>query len=286
MLRTRWQVFLKGSRIGLSCLQTCPYRFGYCCDAVSKRTGGSASPTSLLQSSSSRKHRVSRPSLLMSRPSFRRRETRSGNRSMQPCPRHGARARSTGRRVALISMSASVIVGSMAVAATWLLTRPAIPRIVRFTIAPAGTAALTIDALDRALAITPDGTRVIYVGNNGTQLFVRPLDQLEPRAIATGSGLRGVFVSPDGQWVGFVDERLDPQESRDHRRAGRDGCADGRWIAWGRLGAGRHDHFRDSLTGNRPAARVGCRRRAHSAHEARSRARGRRSRLARVPTWR
>ena len=58
MLRTRWQVFLKGSRIGLSCLQTCPYRFGYCCDAVSKRTGGSALPTSLLLSSSSRKHRV------------------------------------------------------------------------------------------------------------------------------------------------------------------------------------------------------------------------------------
>ncbi len=87
----------------------------------------------------------------------------------------------------------------------WLATRPAPPRVVRFTIAPAGTAALTISADDRALAITPDGTRVIYVGNNGTQLFVRPLDQLEPRAIATGSGLRGVSVSPDGQWVGFAD---------------------------------------------------------------------------------
>ena len=114
-------------------------------------------------------------------------------------------ARSTRRRVALISMSAWVIVGSMAVAATWLLTRPAIPRIERFTIAPAGTAALTINDLDRPFAITPDGTRVFYIGNNGTQLFARPLDQLEPRAIATGTGLRGVFVSPNGQWVGFVD---------------------------------------------------------------------------------
>ena len=37
-------------------------------------------------------------------------------------------ARSTRRRVALISMSAWVIVGSMAVAATWFLMRPAVPR--------------------------------------------------------------------------------------------------------------------------------------------------------------
>jgi serine/threonine-protein kinase len=54
------------------------------------------------------------------------------------------------------------------------------------------------------LTISPDGSRVIYVGNNGTQLFVRPLDVLEPVAIFTGTP-RGPFVSPDGQWVGFID---------------------------------------------------------------------------------
>ena len=52
-----------------------------------------------------------------------------------------------------------------------------------------------------------------------------------------------------------------PQESRDHWRAASDDCADRRGIARRHLGAGRHDHLRDSLTGNRPAARVGCRRR-------------------------
>src|SRR6185295_9849572 len=51
----------------------------------------------------------------------------------------------------------------------------------------------------------PDGTHVVYVGNSGTQLFVRALDALEPVAIATGGSLRGPFVSPDGQWVGFID---------------------------------------------------------------------------------
>ena len=45
---------------------------------------------------------------------------------------------------------------------------------------------------------------VVYVGNNGRQLFVRPLDQLDPTAIITGAApLNWVFVSPDGQWVGF-----------------------------------------------------------------------------------
>ena len=57
---------------------------------------------------------------------------------------------------------------------------------------------------DRDLAITPDGSRLIYVGNRGTQLFVRALDALEPVSVFTGSP-RGPFVSPDGQWIGFVD---------------------------------------------------------------------------------
>jgi Tol biopolymer transport system component len=58
--------------------------------------------------------------------------------------------------------------------------------------------------MSRDLVITPDGSRVVYVGNNGTQLFARALDALEPVAIATGA-VREPFVSPDGQWVGFVE---------------------------------------------------------------------------------
>jgi serine/threonine-protein kinase len=44
----------------------------------------------------------------------------------------------------------------------------------------------------------------VYVGNSGKQLFVRPLDQLEATAIVTGTApLNFVFVTPDGQSVGF-----------------------------------------------------------------------------------
>ena len=52
----------------------------------------------------------------------------------------------------------------------------------------------------------------------GTQLFVRALDTLESVPVFTGRP-RGPFVSPDGQWIGFMDARR-VEESADDRRAG------------------------------------------------------------------
>ena len=54
------------------------------------------------------------------------------------------------------------------------------------------------------MAITPDGSRVVYVGNSGTQLLVRAMDSLDAVAVFTGLP-RGPFVSPDGQWTAFAD---------------------------------------------------------------------------------
>ena len=106
-------------------------------------------------------------------------------------------------RLALAGVAAVVIGAAVAVTGSWL-ARPVAPRVTRTNIAAIGPAALTINGMDRDLAISPDGSRVVYVGNNGTQLFVRALDALEPVAIATGQ-IREPFVSPDGQWVGFVE---------------------------------------------------------------------------------
>ena len=80
---------------------------------------------------------------------------------------------------------------------------PTPPRVMRATITTSGPAALTLTGINHDLALSPDGTHVVYVGNNGTQIFVRALDALEPVAIASGSAVRGPFVSPDGEWVGF-----------------------------------------------------------------------------------
>jgi serine/threonine-protein kinase len=81
-------------------------------------------------------------------------------------------------------------------------TQTAPSRTWRTTIASSGTAQVVNFS---GLAITADGTQIVYVGNKGTQLFVRAFDQLEPRAIATGNPAAGVFLSPDGQWVGFSE---------------------------------------------------------------------------------
>ncbi|MDA2924374.1 hypothetical protein MYX65_06910 [Acidobacteria bacterium AH-259-L09] len=56
------------------------------------------------------------------------------------------------------------------------------------------------------LAISADGRRIVYVaGSKGrTQLFVRPLDEVDARPIPGTEGAASFpFFSPDGEWVGF-----------------------------------------------------------------------------------
>jgi serine/threonine-protein kinase len=115
------------------------------------------------------------------------------------------RRQSAWRREALTV--AALVLAGIAGTAVWFATGQAAPvpsRVSRLTIGPSGTAALTISGVERDLAISPDGSRVVYIGNRGTQLFVRSLDGLVPVAVFTGVP-RGPFISPDGQWIGFVD---------------------------------------------------------------------------------
>jgi serine/threonine-protein kinase len=86
-----------------------------------------------------------------------------------------------------------------------LLTRSAAPAVTRTMIATSPTASATISGYTTDVAVSPDGARVVYVGNGSTQIFVRALDRLEPVALATGHNVRNPFVSPDGRWVGFFD---------------------------------------------------------------------------------
>jgi serine/threonine-protein kinase len=79
------------------------------------------------------------------------------------------------------------------------------PQVSRFAITPPSAAALSINGASHDVAITPDGSRLVYVGANGTTLFVRPLDRLETTPLVRGDSLRDPFVSPDGLWVGFFD---------------------------------------------------------------------------------
>jgi Tol biopolymer transport system component len=112
------------------------------------------------------------------------------------------------RRLAFTAAPAAILAALIAFAATWFVMRPAPGRVTRLTItAPSPAAALVVNGNDRDIAISPDGTHVAYVGGsaNQPQLFVRALDQLEPTPLAAGSTARGLFFSPDGQWIGFAD---------------------------------------------------------------------------------
>ena len=54
--------------------------------------------------------------------------------------------------------------------------------------------------------ISPDGTRLVYVG--GTEpgprrLYLRPIDRLVATPMSGTEGADDPFFSPDGEWVGF-----------------------------------------------------------------------------------
>jgi len=109
------------------------------------------------------------------------------------------------RRIAILS--AAWLVGvAMAGGAVWFAVHStAAPRVSRLLITPPSAAALSIGALGPNVAITPDGTRVVYSGPNNKALFVRALDQMDATSLTGLGDPYGPFVSWDGKWIGFFD---------------------------------------------------------------------------------
>ena len=96
---------------------------------------------------------------------------------------------------------------ALAGATAWYLREPRSSSPSQFLVVPPPGASLTAIAADRELVLSRDGRRIVYVGNNGTQLFVRNMAALEPRPLPDLGTPRGPFLSPDGEWVGFFDGR-------------------------------------------------------------------------------
>jgi serine/threonine protein kinase/Tol biopolymer transport system component len=85
------------------------------------------------------------------------------------------------------------------------LQREAPPPVVRTTI----PADLFLAGTDRSFALTPDGSRLAYIGGDSTQILVRAMDGLDAGPILTTTAyLRGLFPSPDGRWLGFVENNF------------------------------------------------------------------------------
>jgi Tol biopolymer transport system component len=102
-----------------------------------------------------------------------------------------------------------VFVGLAAGYAGWRL-KPTGPRpVTRLAVTLGDRDALTAGP-SAPLALSPDGTRLVYTAND--RLFLRALDQLDAAPIAgvEAQGLasaRTPFFSPDGRWVGFWETK-------------------------------------------------------------------------------
>ena len=59
-----------------------------------------------------------------------------------------------------------------------------------------------------ALALSPDGTKLVYVGGSadGKRLYQRAADSFEIEPISGTEGAIFAFFSPDGSWVGFLTD--------------------------------------------------------------------------------
>ena len=98
-----------------------------------------------------------------------------------------------------------LVIGGLAV---WRLT-PADPRLIVRMPIPLGVEERLSNTGRHAVAISPDGSHIVYSANDG--LSLRPVDQLQATALAGTSdgdgvgipGARNPFFSPDGLWIGF-----------------------------------------------------------------------------------
>ncbi len=91
-----------------------------------------------------------------------------------------------------------------ACAALWFLAQPTKPNVMRLTLAIPEAHALAAFP-GTMMDISPDGTRVVFVGRTetGRQLYLRHLDQPEATPLANTEGAFCPFFSPDGEWIAF-----------------------------------------------------------------------------------
>ncbi len=91
----------------------------------------------------------------------------------------------------------------------WALMRPAPPKqVLQYTLnVDSAEAMVPGDGWWSRLALSPDGTRLAYVGGPRGELLVRPRSQLRGTAIPGTKRAQTPFFSPDGRRIGFLTEQ-------------------------------------------------------------------------------
>jgi serine/threonine-protein kinase len=116
--------------------------------------------------------------------------------------------RVSSKRAGLTAVAAVAALAALVAGGAWIARRPsaAVTVGVSRVVVPVPAGQQVEHGGLAPLAISPDGTRLVYVAverEGRTQLFMRPLDQFAPTAIAGTDGGSAPFFSPDGRWIGF-----------------------------------------------------------------------------------
>ena len=126
-----------------------------------------------------------------------------------PAPSVAAPAAPRSRRATVMAAIVGLAIGAIVIAMMWLIwspqPQPATP--VRFVFTPPAAQPIVIQGTDRDLAITPDGSFIVYRSGASAQLqlslSIRGVNELEPRLLPGTNNGRFPFISADGRWVGF-----------------------------------------------------------------------------------
>jgi Tol biopolymer transport system component/predicted Ser/Thr protein kinase len=103
-------------------------------------------------------------------------------------------------------VAAAVLVVALGVAlwAPWRAQKPADRPLTQLDVDLGADVSLPVSGAASSVAISPDGTRLVYASGSPPKLFTRRLDQPKPTELPGTEGAAAPFFSPDGQWVGFV----------------------------------------------------------------------------------
>ena len=105
-------------------------------------------------------------------------------------------------------ITAAVLSATTAIAlwAPWRVEKPVDHPLVRLDVDLGADVALPSlgNTGGTSVAISPDGTRLVYASGNPSKLFIRRLDQPKAAELPGTEGAIRAFFSPDGKWVGFL----------------------------------------------------------------------------------
>ena len=121
-----------------------------------------------------------------------------------------SRKPSAGRRRAAVPLLAVALAAAASGAAVlWAGLKwraaPAPASVARLTLPVRANAMGFGGALGSRLAIAPDGARLVYVAEDqgAGKAYVRQMDSLQEVPLESTTGATSLFLSPDGEWVGF-----------------------------------------------------------------------------------